>query len=248
MRRRLRVMLIGIIALVPGNAFRILLYRLLLGYKIDSRSRIGMFNYIDVEECQLHGASIGRFNEVRAGSLTMRPESSLRRFNRIRFANRVTLAEQSVLVSRNTIIGTFGDISPYKAHENFSLGVGSIVTIGHHFDISDSITIDDNVTFGGNACQIWTHGFDPGHVKIQGPISIGRNVYVGSGSIILQGLKIADDVSIGAGTVVSKSITETGFYVSSGLVRKGAVGNYGDDPDLVSSRGYKFLRRMPKVE
>ena len=241
----MRILLIIAIALVPGNALRILLYRILLGYRIDIHSQIGPFNYIDVAECELHGATIGRFNEVRARRLIMGPKSSLRRFNRIRFANHVMLSEESVIVSRNTIIGTSGKISPYKKYENFSLGFGSIVTIGHHFDISDSITINENVTFAGIGCQAWTHGFDTSHVKIQGPIMIGSNVYIGSGSIILQGLLISDNVSIGAGTVVSKSITESGFYVSSGLLRKGVAGNYGDDPNLVSSEGYKFLRRIP---
>lgn len=241
----MRTILIIVIALVPGNALRILLYRLFLGYRIDSGSQIGPFNYIDVAECELRAASIGRFNEIRARRLIMEPGSLLRRFNRIRFANQVTLDAQSAIVSRNTVIGTYGEISPYKMHENFYLGAGSIITIGNHFDISDRIDIGENVTFAGMGCQAWTHGFDTKHVKIQGPISIGRNVYIGSGSIILQGLTITDNVSIGAGTVVSKSITEPGFYVSSCLVRKGDVGSYSDDPTVVSKGGYSFLRRAP---
>lgn len=243
-RRRLRSLLLLLIAIAPGNASRVLLYRALFGYRIDRTSRIGAFNYLDVGECDIEGASIGRFNEIRAARLLMRPGSSLGRFNRLRFANLVTLEKRSVLRSTNTIIGTAGNLSPYKAFENYYLGADSIVTCGHHFDLSDGITIEANVTFAGRGSQVWTHGFDPEHTKIQGPVHIGSNVYIASRSLILQCTTIASDVSIGAGTVVAKSIAESGFYVSSELVRKGALQNYGDDPATLMDSGAKVLRRV----
>lgn len=243
LRKRLRLFLIIFIAIVPINAFRIMLYRILLGYRIDSKSQIGLFNYIDVDDCEMHGASIGHFNEIRVSTFYMGPGSSVRRYNRMRFANRVFLADQSLIVGGNVIIGTLGDISPYKIHENFFLGTKSIVTSCHIFDLSDSVTIHENVTFAGKGCQVWTHGFDINHVKIQGPISIGRNVYIGSGSIILQGIQIADNVSIGAGTVVSKPITESGFFVSSHLIRKGDIQNLLNHKNIIDYNGTKFIRK-----
>ena len=38
------------------------------------------------------------------------------------------------------------------------------------------------------------------------PISIGSNVWIGGGSIILPGVEIGDNTVIGAGSLVSKSI------------------------------------------
>lgn len=39
------------------------------------------------------------------------------------------------------------------------------------------------------------------------PISIGRNVWIGGGAILLPGVRIGDDAVIGAGAVVTKSVT-----------------------------------------
>lgn len=38
------------------------------------------------------------------------------------------------------------------------------------------------------------------------PVTIGKNVWIGGGSIILAGVEIGDNTTIGAGSVVSKSI------------------------------------------
>jgi maltose O-acetyltransferase len=38
------------------------------------------------------------------------------------------------------------------------------------------------------------------------PVSIGSNVWIGGGSIILPGVTIGDGTTIGAGSVVTKSI------------------------------------------
>lgn len=46
-----------------------------------------------------------------------------------------------------------------------------------------------------------------------GGVRLGRGVMLGSGARILPGLAVADDVVIGAGAVVHRSISETGTYV-----------------------------------
>lgn len=43
---------------------------------------------------------------------------------------------------------------------------------------------------------------------------VGNNVYIGSNATILP-VKICDDVIIGAGAVVTKDITEPGFYIGN---------------------------------
>jgi acetyltransferase-like isoleucine patch superfamily enzyme len=47
-------------------------------------------------------------------------------------------------------------------------------------------------------------------------VIIGDDCWIGSNSIILPGVEICNNVTIGAGTVVTKSIVEAGVYVSSG--------------------------------
>jgi acetyltransferase-like isoleucine patch superfamily enzyme len=50
------------------------------------------------------------------------------------------------------------------------------------------------------------------------PTKLGNKVYVGSNSTILP-ISICDDVVIGAGSVVTKDITESGTYVGNPAVR-----------------------------
>jgi maltose O-acetyltransferase len=65
--------------------------------------------------------------------------------------------------------------------------------------------------FGPNV-QVYaaTHPIDA-EKRIQGPelakpVTIGKNVWVGGGSIILPGVTIGDNTTIGAGSVVTKDI------------------------------------------
>lgn len=72
-----------------------------------------------------------------------------------------------------------------------------------HGDKNDPVIIGDNVTIGHN-CVI--HGS-----------TIGNNVVIGMGSILLNGTNIPDDCIVGAGSVISKKL----------ILKKGelAIGN-----------------------
>lgn len=94
---------------------------------------------------------------------------------------------------------------------------------GCTFDISHCwlITIGDDVTFAPG-CRVIAHDASTCHIPIPNPkswgvkgvfrgsriapITIGNNVFVGAGSIILCGVTIGDNVVIGAGSVVSRDI------------------------------------------
>ena len=92
------------------------------------------------------------------------------------------------------------------------------VTIGKNFDAPDSIidycfghlvSIGNNVTISGTT--ILAH--DGSTKKILGyskvaPVTIGDNVFIGYGSIVLPGVTIGNKVIIGAGTIVSKDIPD----------------------------------------
>jgi acetyltransferase-like isoleucine patch superfamily enzyme len=231
-----------LIALAPFNALRIFLYRTLLGYKICDGCHIGMFNYINVETCSIGKATIGLFNVVEVGELVMADGSRILKKNRFRSFNRLHLREGSLVRANNVFLGTVPGLTPFKKHENMYVGKDSIITAGHLFDLSDTITLGDNVTVGGMGSQLWTHSFSLDHIKMQAPIIIGDDVYIGSRSVITPGVSIAGKVSVGAGTTVSKSIKEPGFYVSSSLIRKGDVSDYSTENFLVHN-GAKFFRR-----
>ncbi len=229
--------------LLPFNKLRIACYRWLCGYRISWDSRIGPANWLEADECSISGAHIGFGNMIQVRRFTMAKGSEIRRGNKIRYLEEFAMAESAIVITDNTIAGTRGNWSPYKSCERFTLGAGSIITKGHYIDVSCGVTIGDDVTFAGSGIQVWTHGFDLKHTMILAPTVIGNNVYVGSRSLVLQGISIGDGVSVGAGTIVSKSIDEPGFYVSSHLMRKSEVTDYREHQNVVECNGARYVRK-----
>jgi acetyltransferase-like isoleucine patch superfamily enzyme len=239
----LKKLIVIIIALVPFNGLRIFLYRTLTGYGITYDSHVGWLNYIDVAECRITRGRIGHLNVIRARRLQMESGGYIKRFNHFKRVHNISLAAGSFIGTRNHFVGTDPGLTPFKEHENISIGEDSIITVDHMFDLSDTITLGRNVTFGGRGSEVWTHGFDLNHVKVQAPVEIGNDVYIGSRCIIIQGVQVTDSVSIGAGTIVSKSITEPGFYVSSHLTKKSEAVDYTANDQVVTFNKAKFLRK-----
>lgn len=110
----------------------------------------------------------------------------------------------------------------------FSVDYGENIHIGDNCEINMNCTFLDcnRITIGNNSgigpnVQIYavTHPIDP-HERLTGntdgglsfwrissaPVTIGNNVWIGGGAIILAGVTIGDNTTIGAGSVVTKSI------------------------------------------
>ncbi len=232
-----------ITAMLPFNRARIACYRWLCGYDISWDSRIGPGNWLDAEQCQIKSARVGIGNLVQSRRLEMRSGSEIRRSNKIRYLESCVIGEGATIACGNTLAGTRGNWSPYKRDEKVILGRQSILTNGHYVDASCGVIIGDDVTLAGSGIQIWTHGFDLAHTMILAPVTIGNQVYIGSRSLVLQGVSISNGVSVGAGTVVSRSIDEPGFYVSSQLMRKAEAADYSRHEKVQVSSGARFVRR-----
>lgn len=71
------------------------------------------------------------------------------------------------------------------------IGAGTLVAPGVHF-YSATHPVDPAVRRSG--------------LELGAPITVGENVWVGGGSIVLPGVTIGDDSVIGAGSVVTRSI------------------------------------------
>ena len=52
---------------------------------------------------------------------------------------------------------------------------------------------------------------------INGNVTVGSECLIGSGTVILQGINICDNVVIGAGSLVRESISEPGVYAGNPL-------------------------------
>jgi acetyltransferase-like isoleucine patch superfamily enzyme len=231
------------ITLLPFNFLRILFYRYLLGYKISFGSSIKPFNVILCKNFTMaSGAKMGFGNFLmNIDSVELSSYSVVGRLNKFRDFHSLVLGEYSVIRNKNLIFGTSFNFSPFKSNEKLIIGHHSNITSRHSFDLSDEIRIGNNVTLGGSETQLWTHGFDLERTKIQAPIFIGDNCYFGSRCLIMLGCTICDQVSIGAGTTVSKSIENPGFYTSSSLVFK-AKNTYYKHLSI-ESNGYYFYRK-----
>lgn len=215
-----------IIGFIPFGKLRILLWRVLLGYRISFDSKIGYGNFIACNKVLIKSGTIGHFNRIFANSLVMHEGSDIWRFNLIKLVNEFNMDKDSHVRSRNSIVGLFRDSNPKREKCNFYIGEHSIITIRHSLDCTDEIYIGNNVVFGGKDTQVWTHGFDINRNMVTGKIVFGDNIYVGSRCTICQSVSVCGNTVIGAATCVSRSIEETGFYVSNQLIKKSAIQDY----------------------
>jgi len=77
--------------------------------------------------------------------------------------------------------------------------------------IEDGVKLDNQIQIGHNV-RIGAHTAMAGCVGVAGSARIGRRCTFGGGAIILGHLQIADDVSVSAATLVTKSIPQAGSY------------------------------------
>lgn len=120
------------------------------------------------------------------------------------------IIKDGVAISSHVIIGArennvFGDL---YLGEGSQIGPNSIV------DLCDDVYLGKGAIVGPN-CVLYTHnhnyndvfGQSLGKTSIsRGKILIGRNTWIGCNVIILPGVEIGENVVIGAGSVVTKSI------------------------------------------
>lgn len=94
------------------------------------------------------------------------------------------------------------------------------LTIGENCAIASFVHIWSNelVTIGADTIiaahvQITTSTHNYLHIpyrleRINKPVTIGKNVWIGSGAIVMPGVSIGDNSVVGAGSVVTKNIPE----------------------------------------
>ena len=108
-------------------------------------------------------------------------------------------------VGKNVLIDT-----PFHCDygKNIFLGDNIIININCTFIDCNKIVIGDNTLIASNV-QLYTaaHPGKAGERLVEGwPISIGENVWIGGGVIVLPGVTIGRDSVIGAGSVVTQDI------------------------------------------
>lgn len=113
----------------------------------------------------------------------------------------------------STIDESFGLFPPFFSDcgKNLHIGNNVFINSGCKFQDQGGIYIGDGALIGHNVViATINHDFNP--EKRRGmypkPVTVGKNVWIGSNSTICPGVKIGDNAVIGAGSVVTRDVPE----------------------------------------
>lgn len=117
-----------------------------------------------------------------------------------------------------TIVASTAHVSHYA-----TLGEGTVVMhqavinagarIGENCIINTFCNIEHDTVIGAQ-CHISTG------TMVNGDCKVGERVFIGSQSVLANGITVEDDVIVGAGSVVKKSISEKGIYAGNPAILK----------------------------
>ncbi len=130
-----------------------------------------------------------------------------------------------------------------KIGKGFFIDHGAGVVIGETTEIGSNVTIFQGVTLGGT-----------GKEKGKRHPTIGDNVVIGAGAIILGAIEIGDNARIGAGSVVTKSVPPNSTVVGNPariVVLEGKkVGTleHGELPDPVGRALDEMTKKIEELE
>ncbi|MDB4661962.1 N-acetyltransferase [Gammaproteobacteria bacterium] len=115
------------------------------------------------------------------------------------------------LFEENVFIGPFVEIQK-------NVKIGKYSKVQSHTFICENVSIGNYCFIGHGVCFINDKFIEgkpaQGNKELWGDILIGNNVSIGSNATILPSV-VCDDVVIGAGSVVTKDITEPGVYAGN---------------------------------
>jgi sugar O-acyltransferase (sialic acid O-acetyltransferase NeuD family) len=131
---------------------------------------------------------------------------------------------------RKKIVAEFPANTPYTTiiHPNVvmsewvKIGIGSVITVGCtltcNIKIGQHAQLNPNTTIGHD-CIIGDFFTAAPAANISGSCNIGDCVYFGTNTAVKQGISICENVTIGMGGVVVKSITEPGVYIGCPVIK-----------------------------
>lgn len=93
--------------------------------------------------------------------------------------------------------------------KNIRIGKNVFINACCHFQDHGGVTLGDGCQIGHNAVfATLDHGLAPDkrHTTYPAPITLGKNVWIGSNATILRGVTIGDNAVVAAGAVVTKDV------------------------------------------
>lgn len=106
--------------------------------------------------------------------------------------------------------GEFGE--NFKCYSKFNTSEPYLIKIG------DDVTISTGVRFITHDNSVIKLGIDS--TDTFGKINIGNNCFIGLGTIIMPGVTLANDIIVGAGSVVTKSFKKEGIVIAGNPAKK----------------------------
>ena len=104
----------------------------------------------------------------------------------------------------------------------------------HLIKIGDYTTVSAKVTFithDNSICKVVEGASD-----LFGKITVGKNCFIGSNSVILYGVTLADNIIVAAGSVVTKSFNEERIIIGGNPAKK--ISTW--DTFMKKSKGYEW--------
>lgn len=205
-------------ALLPSKLAN--LFLLLLGHKISWKARIG-FSFLYTNKLVIkEKARIGHFNFIKVDAVNLESHAIIRNLNILKGPFSMDMEKNSVIGKKNKFTRGYKPIS--YGRSSLKLGEGTRVTYDNFFDLTRSVSFGANSQVAGKGSQFWTHGYvhaETGseRIRVDGKITIGDNVYVGTSCVFNPGVTVGSSINIGGNAVVSKDLTKPGMYVSQPL-------------------------------
>lgn len=132
--------------------------------------------------------------------------------NQIPYLDRDAIRAAWTELTGQVVDESFRLVPPIRVDHGVNLRVGRNVFINHNCTISDigGVNIGDDVLIAPNASLLSSgHPVEPFERRRRvtaAPIVVGRNVWIGAGSTVLQGVTIGADSVVAAGAVVSRDV------------------------------------------
>lgn len=232
MRRtsKFKLLVLAGLALLPSFLKRPC-YRILFGYRIGRRVRIGV-SILDAASCEIGDDSrIGHLNMIfGVDKLDMGDHVRIGHLNIIRGGDEVVLGRYSELLRLNEINSIPEPEVVNPVDPRFALGEGSVITTGHKIDFTDRVTIGRRTIIGGRNSSLWTHN----RQKTR-PITIGDFAYVGSEIRMAPGASIPSRCIVGIGSVVTSEVDGEGWLIA-GVPAKPIKELDGEDKFLIERK------------
>lgn len=185
-------------------------YRLLFGYQIGKRVRIGL-SIIDAQECVIEDdVRIGHLNLIiGVKKMSMGDHVRIGHLNIIRGGDEVRLGRYAEILRMNEINSIPDPVVVNPIDPTFLLGEGSVVTTGHKIDFTDRVEIGRRTILGGRNSSLWTH-----NRQRTRPIQIGSLAYIGSEIRIAPGGTIPSRCIVGIGAVITGQLTDENYLIA----------------------------------